>query len=52
MDHQCGNFVLVNTGKNNRGKNKVDFLPPVGVSSFHMKAKFMDDMEKRYNGHV
>ena len=28
------------------------FVPPIGISSFHTKAKSMDGMDKRYDGHV
>ena len=32
--------------------NLMFVLPPVGVSSSHTKAKFMDGMDKRYDGHI
>ena len=32
--------------------NQMFVLPPVGVSSYHTKAKSMDGMDKRYDGHV
>jgi hypothetical protein len=32
--------------------NQMFVLPPVGVSSYHMNAKSMDGMDKRYNGHA
>jgi hypothetical protein len=32
--------------------NQMFVLPPVGVSSSHTKAKSMDGMDKRYDGHV
>jgi hypothetical protein len=32
--------------------NQMIVLPSIGVSCFHTKAKFMDTMDKCYDGHV
>jgi hypothetical protein len=32
--------------------NVMFVLPPVGVCASHTKAKYMDGMDKRYDGHV
>jgi hypothetical protein len=52
LDYDTLHIEVVNFLPPRFDGSSIFVLPPVGISSSHTKAKSMDGMDKRYDGHV